>query len=68
MVDEVIQLLARVLAEDRPRLTQQLCRAVLAQQPIPRFKHHLEAAERRLAGGTPDRTAKDDASVTADTS
>ena len=43
-------LLARVLAEDRPRLTRQLCRAVLAEQPIPRFKHHLEAAERRLSG------------------
>ncbi len=42
-------LLARVLAEDRPALTRQLCRAVLANQPIPRFKHHLEAAERRLA-------------------
>ncbi len=42
-------LLARVLNEDRPRLTAQLCRAVLAEQSIPRFKHHLEAAERRLA-------------------
>ena len=42
-------LLARVLAEDRPALTRQLCRAVLANQSIPRFKHHLEAAERRLA-------------------
>ena len=41
-------LLARVLAEDRPRLTQQLCRAVLAEQSIPRFKHHLEVAERQL--------------------
>jgi hypothetical protein len=46
-------LLARVLAEDRPRLTRQLCRAVLADQPIPRFKHHLEAAERRLSGDAP---------------
>ena len=45
-------LLARVLAEDRPRLTRQLCRAVLAEQPIPRFKHHLEAAERRLSDDT----------------
>ncbi len=44
-------LLARVLAEDRPKLTRQLCRAVLAEQPIPRFKHHLEAAERLLANG-----------------
>lgn len=42
-------LLARVLAEERPHLTRQLCRAVLAEQPIPRFKHHLEAAERQLA-------------------
>lgn len=42
-------LLARVLAEDRPALTRQLCLAVLANQSIPRFKHHLEAAERRLA-------------------
>ncbi len=47
-------LLARVLAEDRPALTRQLCRAVLAEQSIPRFKHHLEAAERRLAGDAPD--------------
>lgn len=44
-------LLARVLAEDRPALTAKLCRAVLRHQSIPRFKHHLEAAERRLAGG-----------------
>lgn len=42
-------LLARVLAEDRPALTAMLCRAVLADRPIPRFKHHLELAERRLA-------------------
>lgn len=42
-------LLSRVLNEDRPALTARLCRAVLAEQPIPRFKHHLEAAERRLA-------------------
>lgn len=47
-------LLARVLAEDRPALTAALCRAVLKDRPIPRFKHHLEAAERRLAG---DRSA-----------
>lgn len=43
-------LLARVLSEDRPVLTAALCRAVLKDRPIPRFKHHLEAAERRLAG------------------
>ncbi|MCV6592919.1 MAG: phosphoadenosine phosphosulfate reductase [Silicimonas sp.] len=43
-------LLGRVLDEDRPALTRKLCRAVLAEQAIPRFKHHLEAAERRLSG------------------
>ena len=48
-------LLARVLAEERPRLTRQLCRAVLAHQPIPRFKHHLEAAERQLSGSPAER-------------
>lgn len=54
-------LLARVLAEDRPRLTARLCRAVLAEQPIPRFKHHLEAAERRLAqNGTADLAHESD--------
>ncbi len=42
-------LLARVLAEDRPALTAALCRAVLKDRPIPRFKQHLEQAERRLA-------------------
>lgn len=42
-------LLARVLAEDRPALTVMLCRAVLKDRPIPRFKHQLEIAERRLA-------------------
>ena len=42
-------LLSRVLAEDRPALTAALCRAVLSDRPIPRFKQHLEEAERRLA-------------------
>lgn len=42
-------LLARVIAADRPYLTALLCRAVLADRPIPRFRHHLEAAEARLA-------------------
>ena len=42
-------LLARVLAEDRPALTVRLCRAVLANQSIPRFAHHLEIAEAQLA-------------------
>ncbi|MBT8459271.1 MAG: phosphoadenosine phosphosulfate reductase [Boseongicola sp.] len=41
-------LLARVIAEDRPHLTARLCRAVLADRPIPRFRHHLDAAEARL--------------------
>ena len=41
-------LLARVLAEDRPTLTAMLCRAVLANQSIPRFAHHLEIAEAKL--------------------
>lgn len=42
-------LLSRVLAEDRPELTVQLCKAVLADRPIPRFRHHLELAEKQLA-------------------
>lgn len=42
-------LLSRVMAEDRPALTARLCRAVLAEQPLPRFKHQLEQAERKLA-------------------
>lgn len=42
-------LLARVLAEDRPALTKWLCEAVLAEQSIPRFKHHLELAQKALA-------------------
>ena len=41
-------LLSRVLAEDRPALTAQLCRAVLAEQPLPRFRQHLERAEAQL--------------------
>ena len=41
-------LLGRLLSEDRPYLTAMLCRAVLAQRPIPRFRHHLEIAEKRL--------------------
>lgn len=42
-------LLARVLDEDRPALTATLCRAVLKDRPIPRFKKHLAEAERQLA-------------------
>ncbi len=41
-------LLSRVLSEERPQLTVWLCRAVLAEQPLPRFKHHLERAEIQL--------------------
>ena len=41
-------LLSRVLAEDRPELTVQLCRAVLRREPSPRFRHHLERAEIQL--------------------
>ncbi len=41
-------LLSRVLAEDRPALTAQLCRAVLSHQPLPRFRQHLERAEAQL--------------------
>lgn len=41
-------LLSRVLAEERPQLTAWLCRAVLAEQPLPRFRHHLERAEVQL--------------------
>ena len=50
-------LLARVIAEDRPYLTALLCRAVLADRPIPRFRHHLEAAEARLAMRQPETDA-----------
>ena len=41
-------LLSRVLSEERPQLTVWLCRAVLADQPLPRFRHHLERAEIQL--------------------
>lgn len=49
-------LLARVLGEDRPELTAMLCRAVLAEQPLPRFKQQLEIAERQLGRHAPERT------------
>ena len=45
-------LLSRVMNEDRPELTAMLCRAVLEQQPLPRFKNQLEQAERQLAKRT----------------
>ena len=41
-------LLSRVLSEERPLLTVWLCRAILASQPLPRFRHHLERAEMQL--------------------
>jgi hypothetical protein len=41
-------LLSRVIGEDRPELTVRLCRAVLAEQPLPRFQKQLELAERQL--------------------
>ena len=46
-------LLARVLGEDRPALTAMLCRAVLAEQPLPRFKQQLEIAQRQLGQSQP---------------
>lgn len=57
-------LLARVLSEDRPALTAALCRAVLKDRPIPRFRQHLEQAERRLAAARGE--VFDDADETQD--
>lgn len=51
-------LLSRVLSEERPQLTAWLCRAVLAEQPLPRFRHHLERAEVQL--GLRTSTSRDD--------
>ena len=53
-------LLSRVLSEDRPELTAMLCRAVLKEQPLPRFKKQLEQAEEAIAkrsGATAGRRA-----------
>lgn len=47
-------LLSRVLGEDRPAMTAMLCRAVLKEQPLPRFAHQLEQAESRLATARPE--------------
>lgn len=55
-------LLSRVLAEDRPELTVKLCRSVLSEQPLPRFKHQLEQAERKLG----KRTGLEDANASAE--
>lgn len=41
-------LLNRVHVEERDFLTAILCRAVLARHETPRFRHHLELAEKRL--------------------
>lgn len=41
-------LLSRVLSEDRPKLTLWLCRNVMADRPLPRFRDHLERAEIQL--------------------
>ncbi|MEO0917370.1 MAG: phosphoadenosine phosphosulfate reductase [Pseudomonadota bacterium] len=41
-------LLSRVLSEDRPQLTLWLCRNVLADRPLPRFRDHFERAEIQL--------------------
>ncbi len=57
-------LLSRVLSEERPQLTVWLCRAVLAEQPLPRFRHHLERAEVQLGIRTEltdDRDWRDEA-------
>ncbi|MDJ0637765.1 MAG: phosphoadenosine phosphosulfate reductase [Paracoccaceae bacterium] len=61
-------LLSRVLAEDRPRLTMMLCRAVLAEQPLPRFRHHLEQAEIKLGLRTQSGNAEADAPARRDDS
>lgn len=53
-------LLSRVLSEDRPALTAALCRAVLKDRPIPRFKQHLEQAERRLAAARGEVSQRED--------
>ena len=47
-------LLSRVLSEERPQLTRWLCRAVLAEQPLPRFQSHLERAEVQLGLRKPE--------------
>ncbi len=42
-------LLNRVHAEERHWLTAVLCRAALERRDAPRFRHHLELAEQKLA-------------------
>lgn len=42
-------LLDRLETADRPRLTQALCRSVVARKRAPRFRKALEAAERELS-------------------
>lgn len=56
-------LLSRVLVEDRPELTAQLCRAVLKTQTLPRFQHHLNRAEEQLGiSRAPSRETEDQVS------
>ena len=43
-------LLNRVHIEERHWLTALLCRSVLKQKETPRFRHHFELAEKKLAG------------------
>jgi hypothetical protein len=42
-------LLGRLHAEERHLLTAILCRAALERRNSPRFRHHLELAEQKLA-------------------
>lgn len=42
-------LLSRVQDEDRPEMTARLCRSVLADQPLPRFRKVLDQTEALLA-------------------
>lgn len=52
-------LLSRVQDEDRPELTAQLCRAVLSDQPLPRFQKALDQAEALIAKRQPAPTAEE---------
>lgn len=55
-------LLSRVQDEDRPELTARLCRAVLADQPLPRFQKALDQAEALIAKRKPAPKQAPDAS------
>ncbi|MEM7717748.1 MAG: phosphoadenosine phosphosulfate reductase [Pseudomonadota bacterium] len=54
-------LLSRVLSEDRPQLTLWMCRNVLNDLPLPRFREHLERAENQL--GLRTKPTDDDTSL-----